>query len=151
MRSITFLQDFAEAAADTVSFRMKSRSGKNKKKLNPLLWVIEPLMEEPSYVQRPMFGCQACYLHGRLVLALASGEEPWNGLLIPTDHEFHASIIRDFTTARQHPVLKKWLYLPENSEDFEAAASDIVEAIQMNDQRFGVEPQGKGRRKPKKK
>jgi hypothetical protein len=48
--------------------------------------------------------------------------------------------------------MKKWLYLPEASEDFETAASDIVETIRMNDQRFGVEPKektAKGKRKNK--
>ena len=115
-------------------------STKKKKKLNPFLWVVEPLMDEPSYLQKPMFGCQVCYLHGRLVLLLTSGAEPWNGLLIPTDHQFHESIKQDFITIVQHPVLKKWLYLPEASEDFESVASDIVGTIRINDQRFGVEP-----------
>lgn len=97
-------------------------------------------MEEPSYLEKPMFGCLACYLHGRLMLVLASGEEPWNGVLIPTDHQFHDSICKDFNDVVQHPVLKKWLYLPEASEDFESIASDIVEAVRINDLRFGVEP-----------
>ncbi len=119
---------------------------KKTKKLHPLLWVIEPLIDEPSYLQKHMFGCQACYLHGRLILLLTSGAEPWNGLLIPTDHEFHASIREDFKTIQQHTVLKKWLYLPEASEDFETVASDIVEAIRMNDQRFGVEPKERKKR-----
>lgn len=87
-----------------------------------------------------MFGCQACYLHGRLVLALASGAEPWNGLLIPTEHQFHDAIRKDFKTVKQPPILKKWLYLREASEDFESVVQDIVEAIRLNDQRFGVEP-----------
>ena len=115
-------------------------STKKKKPQNPLLWVVEPIMDEPSYLQKSMFGCQACYLHGRLVLLLTSGAEPWNGLLIPTDHPFHDAIRNDFNTVKQHPVLKKWLYLPEASEDFETVAFDIVEVIRMNDQRFGVEP-----------
>ena len=107
-------------------------------------------MEEPSFLQKSMFGCQACYLHGRLVLLLTSGAEPWNGLLIPTDHQFHESIKQDFITVVQHPVLKKWLYLPEASEDFETVVSDIVETIRINDQRFGVEPKERVRRKSKK-
>jgi len=81
---------------------------------------------------------------------LTSGAEPWNGLLIPTDHQFHESIRKDFKTVKQHPVLKKWLYLPEASEDFETMASDVVEAIRMNDQRFGVEPKEQVKRKSKK-
>jgi len=119
---------------------MASQS-KKKTKNHPLLWAVESLMEEPSYLEKPMFGCLAIYLHGRLMLVLASGEEPWDGLLIPTEHQFHDAIVKEFQDVVQHPVLKKWLYLPEATEDFETVASDIVEAVKMNDQRFGVEPQ----------
>ena len=124
-------------------------ASKKKKPQNPLLWVVEPLMEEASYIDRAMFGCRGIYLHGRLVLVLCSGEEPWNGLLIATDHEFHDSIRQDFETVIQHPVLKKWMYLPENSEDFESVSSEIVEAIRTGDQRFGVEPKERRSRKRK--
>lgn len=124
-------------------------SRKKIKKPNPLQWVVEPIMEEPSYLEKPMFGCQACYLHGRLALVLADGDEPWNGLLIPTEKQFHDSIIQDFKDVVQHSVLKKWLYLPEASEDFETVASDIVEAVRMNDQRFGAEPKERKARKRK--
>lgn len=120
---------------------MATKSGKTKKKPNPLLWVLEPLMELPSYLEKPMFGCTAAYLHGRLCLVLASGDEPWNGILIPTGREHHNGIREEFPQTIQHPVLKKWLYLPEASEEFEAVSSDIVEAVRRNDRRFGVEPQ----------
>jgi hypothetical protein len=125
-------------------------TAKKKTPKNPLLWVVEPLMEEPSLIDKAMFGCRGIYLHGRLMLVLCSGGEPWNGLLIATDHQFHDSIRQDFDTVVQHPVLKKWLYLPENSEDFEAVSSEIVEAIRMNDQRFGVEPRERRRGKKSK-
>jgi hypothetical protein len=121
---------------------------KKRKKQHPLHWVTESMMEEPSYLEKPMFGCLAIYLNGRLSLLLSSGAEPWNGLLIPTDQPFHDSIRHDFSDIVQHPVLKKWLYLPETSDDFETVAMDIAEAIRMNDQRFGVEPR---ERKTKKK
>lgn len=104
-------------------------------------------MEEPSYIEKRMFGCLAIYLNGRMVLLMSEGEEPWNGLLIPTDHQFHDSILKEFKDVVQHSVLKKWLYLPEDTEDFETTASDIVHAIELNDPRFGVEPR---ERKPKK-
>jgi len=74
------------------------------------------------------------------MLVLCSGEEPWNGLLIATEHEFHDSLRDEFDYVMQHPVLKKWLYLPEASEDFETVSSEIVEAIRTGDHRFGVEP-----------
>lgn len=126
-------------------------SGKKIRKHHPLQWLVEPLMEEPSYLEKPMFGCQACYVHGRLGLVLAEGDEPWNGVLLPTEKEFHDSVIEDFNGVVQHPVLKKWLYLSQSSEDFETTASDIVEAVRMNDPRLGVEPKErimKKRRKP---
>jgi len=31
--------------------------------------------------------------------------------------------------------------LPEATEDFETVASDIIEAVRMNNQKFGVEPE----------
>jgi hypothetical protein len=122
---------------------------RKKTKQHPLLWVVESLMEEPSYVDRSWFGCRAIYLHGLMVLVLCSGEEPWNGLLIPTDHQFHDDILKDFKDMVQHPVLKKWLYLLEASEDFETVAMDLVEAIRLGDQRIGIEPKPRGSRKRK--
>jgi len=121
----------------------------SKKKQYRLHWLAEPIMEESSYIEKRMFGCLAIYLHGRMVLLMAEGEEPWNGLLVPTGHQFHASLMKEFKDIVQHPVLKKWLYLPEDTEDFESAASEIVHAIEMNDPRFGVEPKEKkpGKRK----
>ena len=41
-------------------------------------------------------------------------------------------------SAENKPIDK--LYLPEASEDFETVAQDIVDAVRMNEQRFGVEP-----------
>ncbi|MFZ3138783.1 MAG: hypothetical protein WA126_15485 [Thermodesulfovibrionales bacterium] len=57
--------------------------------------------------------------------------------------------MKEFRDVVQHSVLKKWLYLPEATEDFETVASDIVEAVRMNDQRFGVEPKERVSRKKK--
>jgi hypothetical protein len=122
-----------------------------KKKEYPLRWIVESIEEERTYMAKPMFGCLAIYLHGRLSLLLSSGEEPWNGLLIPTFHHYHESIIKDFKDVVQHPVLKKWLYLPEQAEDFETVAPDIVELIRINDPRFGVEPKERKKRTSKKK
>jgi hypothetical protein len=127
-----------------------AHKSKKKPKQHTLLWVVESLMEEPSYLEKPMFGCLAIYLHGRLMLVLASGEEPWNGLLVPTEHQFHTAIMREFRDVVQHPVLKKWLYLPEATEEFEPSASDIVDAIKINDERFGVEPKERVSRRKRK-
>jgi len=118
---------------------------------HPLQWVVEPLAEEPSYIERAMFGCRGCYLYGRLVLVLAArGKEPWNGLLVPTEREHQPTLRRDHKNLIIHPVLKKWLYVPESSEDFEESARSLVESILANDPRIGVEPKAnppKGGRK----
>ncbi|MBI2088841.1 MAG: hypothetical protein HYT78_08895 [Deltaproteobacteria bacterium] len=105
------------------------------------------MLEEPSYIQKPMFGCMGCYLYGRLVLVLAArGREPWNGLLVPTEKKFHQSLRRDHKNLVTHPILKKWLYLPESNEDFEDSARALVESILADDPRIGVEPKEKSRR-----
>lgn len=106
-------------------------------------------MDEPSYLRKSMFGCVAIYYRYRLVLVLASGEEPWNGLLLPTEHQYHAALLGEWADIVRHPVLKKWLYLPETSENFENVAGDIVEAIRLNDERFGVVPKEKAPKKNK--
>lgn len=108
---------------------------------HPLQWVVEHLEEEPSFIAKSMFGCLGCYLFGRLVLVLASrGREPWMGLLVPTEKNHHISLRREHHGLVTHPILKKWLYLRESLEDFEEAARALVEAIQANDLRIGVEP-----------
>jgi hypothetical protein len=110
------------------------------KKSHPLQWVVEPLEEEPSFIAKPMFGCVGCYLFGRLVLVLADRGEPWSGLLLPTEKNHHAALRRDHPALITHPVLKKWLYLRESHEDFEAQAQRLVRAILADDLRIGVEP-----------
>jgi len=39
--------------------------------------------------------------------------------------------------------------LPENQEDFESTAMDLVEAIRLWDQRIGIEPKERASRKRK--
>jgi len=115
-----------------------------RRRTHPFQWVVEPLVEEPSYIERAMFGCRGCYLFGRLVLVLAArGKEPWNGLLVPTERRHQPALRRNHKNLIIHPVLKKWLYLPESNEDFEASALALVESILANDPRLGVEPKVK--------
>jgi hypothetical protein len=103
-------------------------------------------MEEPSYLQRAMFGCLGCYLHGRLMLVLAARREPWQGLLVPTAREHHAALLREEGALIVHPVLAKWLYLAESSDAFEETAQRLVAWILADDPRIGVEPSASTRR-----
>ncbi len=116
--------------------------GTRRFKPHPLAWVVEPLMDDPSYLEKPMFGCRGCYCHGRLTLVLASRRvSPWRGLLIPTEKAYHESLLKEFPELVVHPVLGKWLYLPEEVEGFEELASKLVDRIARNDPRIGVVPQ----------
>ncbi len=124
---------------------MQMRRPIAKKATHPLQWVCEPLSEEASYFDKPMFGCRACYVHGKLVMVLASGEEPWNGVLVPTERSQHTSLCADFPGLSAHAVLGKWLYLSCANDEFEERSRAVVRAILDRDPRIGVEP-GKRRR-----
>ena len=63
-------------------------------------------INDRRYLEKSMFGCLVRYVHGRLSLLLSAGEEPWNGLLIPTDRQFHDFILRDYQNIVQHPILE---------------------------------------------
>ncbi len=47
---------------------------------------------------------------------------------------------------RPHPVLGKWLYLPQDHEDFESLASAIVMGVRARDGRIGVAPRRRARK-----
>jgi hypothetical protein len=103
-------------------------------------WLLETLETEPTLFVRPMFGGKAVYLHGRLVLSLNAHEEPWRGVLVATSQEHHASLVAERPALRVHPILGKWLYLPEACATFERDATWLVARIRACDPRIGVEP-----------
>jgi hypothetical protein len=112
-----------------------------------LQWVLEPIANHPSFFQRPMFGCVATYLFGKLMLVLAAKEEPWDGILICTSREFHGPLTIEYSDLQPHPVLGKWLYLPRGHNNFEEIARHVLLQIAKNDPRIGVEPGVKGRKR----
>ena len=115
---------------------------------HPYEWLWEPLESEPSFVLRAMFGAKAVYLDGKLQLCFTAKEEPWRGMLICTEHLHHASLVDEYPMLSPHPVLPKWLYLPELSPGFEATARRIVDGVKQLDRRIGVSPKQPRRRKP---
>lgn len=46
----------------------------------------------------------------------------------------------------QHPVLGKWLYLPESGEAFERDARRLVQMVKARDPRIGIPPSAKKRK-----
>jgi hypothetical protein len=117
------------------------------KAAHPLEWLLEPLEELPTYLRKKMFGCEAVYLEGKLMVVLAAGEEPWNGLMVATYREFHPSLCEQWGELCSHPVLGKWLYLSQSNPAFESIALAVVESIRHGDGRIGVEPKPRSRRR----
>lgn len=107
-------------------------------------WLWEPLESDATFVRRAMFGAQAVYLDGLLMLCFCAGDEPWRGMLVCTSRGHHASLLAEFPALSPHPVLPKWLYLPESADAFERVAGDLVLLARRRDPRLGVAP---GKRK----
>jgi hypothetical protein len=102
--------------------------------------LVEVLVDEPSFLVKPAFGCLSCYVHGRLVLVLADRRPPWQGLLVPTRHEHQAALRAEIPALTAHPVLAKWLYVRETAAEFEEVAARLVALVCADDPRLGVEP-----------
>jgi hypothetical protein len=102
--------------------------------------LVEALAGEESFEARPMFGCLACYAHGRLMLVLADRRPPWSGVLVVTDRARHAALRALVPRLRAHPVLGKWLHLAPAAETFEEDATRLAELARAGDARIGVEP-----------
>lgn len=115
---------------------------------HPLEWLAEPLAGEPTFLLKSWFGGRTLMLHGRHHLFLTAQGEPWQGVLVCTDHEHQASLRTEFPALRPHPVLKKWLYLPEAADSFEADAKRLVQLVRAADPRIGIEPSPPRKRKP---
>jgi hypothetical protein len=121
---------------------------------NSLVWIFEVFERDPTYLRKRMFGCGAAYIDGLLCLVAADRDEPWNGLLACTSQERHAALIEDMPALRQHPVLGKWLYVPQDDPAFEDTAQRMTALVLARDERVGVEPKPRRRggksTKPKK-
>lgn len=48
------------------------------------------------------------------------------------------NFVEQFPNLIQHPVLKKWPYLPIKAKNFESTAHEIAQCILENDKRFGI-------------
>jgi hypothetical protein len=117
---------------------------------HPLQWLAEPIAAEPTFVLKSWFGGRTIMLNGRHHLFLTTQGEPWQGVLVCTFHEHHESLLAEFPALVQHPVLGKWLYLPENSETFERDAKRLLQLVKARDPRLGILPSPRKKRAAKK-
>jgi hypothetical protein len=106
---------------------------------NPLLWIFESLEDDPRYFRRKLFSFDAAHFDNKLYLAVATGLEPWNGLMVCTAHNHQASLRRQFPQLTPHQVLGKWLYLSQTHAEFESVALELAELARRRDPRLGVE------------
>ncbi|NML34704.1 hypothetical protein [Paraburkholderia antibiotica] len=113
---------------------------------NSLLWILDAFERDPTYVRRRMFGSDAAYIDGLLCLIAADRAKPWNGLLVCTSREQHAALIADVPALRPHPVLGKWLYVPQEDPAFEDTVEKMTALVLARDPRVGVEPKPRKRR-----
>ncbi|HEX2099365.1 MAG TPA: hypothetical protein VHF69_01810 [Candidatus Synoicihabitans sp.] len=113
---------------------------------HPLLWLAEPLRPDPTLELRAWFGGRTIMLRGCHQLFLTCQGEPWQGVLVCTFHEQQPSLCAEIPSLAPHPILRKWLYLPESSETFERDAKRLVQLVRAGDPRIGVPPSARKKR-----
>ncbi len=116
-----------------------------RRKPVPHEFVLEALAAlEPE--TRPMFGCLAIYVGGKIVLILRDKREKTadNGVWLATTQEHHQSLRHEFPNMRSIRVLGKkvtgWQVLPADAPDFESAALHACELVARGDPRIGKVP-----------
>jgi len=114
---------------------------------HPLQWLADPLVDNPTYVLKSWFGGRTIMLNGLHHLFLTTQGEPWQGVLVCTAHEHQPSLRAQFPSLEPHPILKKWLYLPEAHEHFERDARRLVQLVRARDSRLGIAPSPRKKKK----
>lgn len=121
-------------------------------------WIEDALPE--GFVRKPMFGGYAYYIDERLILTIfeSPGDRTykditcdfdiWDGCLFPADRDKHAQILALYPILVNHPVLPKWLYLPQQTEGFEDLATKIIRQIPRRIDIFGTYPKPKSKKTP---
>src|SRR4051812_30174505 len=101
--------------------------------VHPHAWLWEPLQSDPTFMLRSMFGTKALYLDGKLMLCCCARQEPWRGVLVATDRTQHEALRAEFPMLAPHPILPKWLYLPETADAFERVAQRLIALARRRD------------------
>jgi hypothetical protein len=110
------------------------------KKAHPYPWLRERLEKAQGFVEKKMFGCWSAYIDDILMLVMAEGDEPWNGVMVATAVDHHDSLRKDFPVLQPHPILGKWLYISQGNPEFEEVADRLTTLALQHDSRIGVAP-----------
>lgn len=97
-----------------------------------------------AVIVRKMFGMHYIYLGKKIMLILRErGNEPeLNGIWAAVNKKHHKSLKKEVSEFRVLSVNDderqgNWLFIPVNTEEFEAAAIKLCELIAHGDQRIG--------------
>lgn len=119
---------------------------------------FDDLSEKDSFYCKKFFGGLSIYVFGKMVAFLCEhpgdkkwrgkkyDNDLWNGCLIPSSYGAHISLSKKIKGISVHPVIRKWLYLPVESNYFEQSMLQLVEMIQKKDSLVGVEPEVKAKK-----
>lgn len=129
------------------STRAASARPRAVKAEHPLEWLLDPARDDPGFESKSWFGGRTLTLDGKHRLFLTTQGEPWQGVLVCTFHEHQSSLLAEFPALRRHPVLGKWLYLPESAETFERDAKRLVQLARDRDPRLGVAPSARKKKR----
>jgi hypothetical protein len=122
-----------------------------KKKTGAFDFVLEELYSVSPMV-RPMFGCYAVYVKGKIVLMLRRKDtyQYDNGVWIATTREHHNSLKTDLPTLRTIRLFggaeSEWQNLPADSDDFEEEVMKACDFIVKGDPRIGKTPKQRKKR-----
>jgi hypothetical protein len=99
-------------------------------------------LDQADPIIKPMFGCHAVYVHGKIVLILRNkpSAQRDNGVWLATTEEHHKSLKRDFPGMRSIGVFgdkSGWQIIPADADDFEESALKACGFILKNDPRIG--------------
>jgi hypothetical protein len=127
-------------------------------------WFLD-LMPEEDFLSKRMFGGEAYYHCGKMVLVIFESDHDeikktsyknkefgfpiWDGVLFPVEREAHKEILSQFPVLKNHPVLQKWLYLPFPTETFDEMIEQIIRKIKNQDPLWGIYPKVKKSKKIK--
>lgn len=114
----------------------------------PYVFILEYLTGVDLTI-KPMFGCYAIYLHGKLCLFLVQRDKPTipgrvrpeeqNGIYVATTTDYAEGLKQIFKAAEFQMLKDKkvWIFLNEKSERFEQHAVRACEMIKSGDIRIG--------------
>lgn len=111
----------------------------------PYPFVLEILNKKDPIV-RPMFGCYAIYVEGKIVLILRDREShsDCNGVWIATSRIHHERLKKIFPSMQSISVLGEgvtnWQMLPASDDNFERLVTKACEMILQGDERIGKVP-----------